>query len=63
MDQVFCISTNDLLENEQHNSFNKTKRTNSTLSFHSSKYLKYINPIQNNLPSNEIIFNLNHKKK
>ena len=63
MDQVCCISTNDLLENEQHNSFNKTKRTYSELSIHSSRNLKYINPMHNNLPSNEIKFNLHYQKK
>ena len=55
IDKVCCINNEDLLENEQHNSYNKLNRSLSNYSStndDSSPKLK--NPTELHLPSNEI---------
>ena len=64
IDKVCCINNEDLLENEQHNSYNKLNRSLSNYSStndDSSPKLK--NPTELHLPSNEIKFILNENKK
>ncbi len=50
VDQVCCINNEDILENEQHNSFNKRKSNSTNSSNESTKYSKISYPIKYHLP-------------
>ncbi len=63
VDQVCCINNEDILENEQHNSFNQRKSNSSNSSNESTKDSKTPNPIKYHLPSNEIKFHLDKEMK
>ena len=63
IDKVCCINNEDILENEQHNSFNKRKSLTSNSSNESTKYSKTSYPIKYHLPSNEIKFKQNENTK